>query len=186
MRVKATMLRTRLDFLAERFGPEGVDTVLGALTDEERRTLHSVLPSSWLPFALLNRLDDVIVRRLGGGNVEVIQEAGAFSARRNLTSIYKVFVDQAQGDPLRLMESLCGMHATFYDWGGMKIQPLDDGGCRMETDYSAGASRTNCLSAVGFYSEALRQLQLKAVRVEEQQCQVTGAPLCVYAVSWER
>ena len=186
MRVKATMLRTRLDFLAERFGAPGVDTVLGALGEEEARTLHSVLPSSWLPFSLLNRLDDVIVRKLGGGHTELIREAGAFSARRNLTSIYKVFVDQAQGDPLRLMESLSGMHATFYDWGGMKIHAIDGRSCRMETDYLGGAARTNCLSAIGFYSEALRQLQLKSVRVEEQQCQVTGAPLCVYEVSWER
>jgi hypothetical protein len=186
VQVKATMLRTRLDFLGERFGPDALRSVLEALPEDDRKTLHAVLPSSWVPFTLLNRLDDVIVRKLGGGQTGVIEQAGAYSALKNLTSIYKIFVDQARGDPQSLMESLSGMHATFYDWGGMRAHAVSPERCRMEMDYLGSASRTNCRSAIGFYSEALRQLHLKAVRVEETTCQADGASLCVYDVAWER
>jgi hypothetical protein len=185
MRVKGTVLRTRLEFLKERFGPEAPGSVLGALSDAERRLVGSVLPASWIPFALLTRIDAEIVGRYGDGNAELCREIGAYSAHRNLATVYRTFVEQAGGDPLRLMESLSALHATFHDWGSVRTLRVADRLCRVEADYKGAATRANCLAAVGFYGEALRQLPISASQVLERACQVSKAPLCVYEITWE-
>jgi hypothetical protein len=185
MRVKGTMLRTRLDFLRERYGPEAPPAVLGALDAEERRLVQSALPGSWLPFSLVNHIDDEIVRRYGDGNAELCRDMGAFSAHRTLATVYRMFVEQAGGEPLRLMEGMSALHSTFYDWGSMRATRSGERRCRVESDYKGGATRANCLAAVGFYGEALRQLAVRGAQVRELGCQALGAPVCLYEVSWE-
>jgi|SoiMetStandDraft_2_1073263.scaffolds.fasta_scaffold417667_1 hypothetical protein len=185
MRIKGTMLRTRLEFVRERYGPEAPPSVLGALSAEERRLVQSALPGSWLPFSLLSHIDQEIVRRFGDGNAEVCREIGAFSAHRTLVTVYRVFVEQAEGDPQRLMEGMSTLHATFYDWGSMRATSAGERLCRVESDYQGGATRANCLTAVGFYGEALRQLAVRGAQVLERGCQALGAPLCLYEVTWE-
>jgi hypothetical protein len=185
MRVKGTMLRSRLDFVRERFGPEAPRAVLGALSEEERRLVQSALPASWLPFSLVNHLDDEIVRRYGDGNAEMCRDMGAFAAHRSLATVYRVFVEQAGGDPHRLMEGMSRLHSTFYDWGTMRASRAGERLCRVESDYKGRATRANCLSSVGFYGEALRQLAVRGAQVLERACQASGSPLCVYEVAWE-
>ena len=185
MRIKGTMLRARLDFVRERYGPEAPPSVLGALSDDERRLVQSALPASWLPFSLVNHIDEEIVRRYGDGNAEVCREIGAFSANRTLGTVYRVFVEQAGGDPQRLMEGMSSLHSTFYDFGSMRATRAGDRLCRVESDYKGGATRANCLAAVGFYGEALRQLAVRGAQVLERACQVRGAPVCLYEVTWE-
>lgn len=185
MRVKGTLVRNRLEFLRERYGPEAPPAVLRALDPAEQRTVQSVLPASWIPFSLINNLDDEIVRQYGQGSPEVCRDIGAFAAHRNLSSVYRTFLEQAAGDPHRLLEGLAGLHATSYDWGGVKTTRLGGDRAQVEIDYAGGASRTNCLALVGFYGEALRQLAVKNAKVLERACQAAGGSRCVCEISWE-
>jgi hypothetical protein len=184
VRVKGTLLKTRLDFVIERFGPDAPETVLSRLGDEDRQIARAALSGSWVPFTLLDRIDETIVRELGSGDLSLCREIGAFSARRNLATVYSMFVDQAQGDPQRLMEGLSSLHSTFYDWGGMRAVAAGTGLCQVEVDYGSGATRANCLTAVGFYAEALTRLGVRGAQVTEKACQASGAPVCVFEVAW--
>lgn len=185
MRVKGTLVRNRLEFLRERFGPEAPPRVLRALNPADQRAIQSLLPASWVPFSLLNSLDAEIVGRYGDGNLEMCRDIGAFAAHRNLASVYRTFLDQAAGDPHRLLEGLAGLHSTSYDWGRVKASRLDKTRGQVEVDYAGGASRTNCLTSVGFYGEALRQLALKNAKVLERSCQAAGGALCLYEMAWD-
>lgn len=185
MRVKGTLVRTRLEFLRERFGPEAPPAVIRALGAPEQRAVQSALPASWIPFALLNSLDGEIVARFGHGSQELCRDVGAFTAHRTLASVYRTFVEQAGGDPHRLVEGLASLHSTSYDWGRVRATRLDDSRGQVEVDYAGGASRTNCLASVGFYGEALRQLALKDAKVLERSCQAAGGAVCLYEVAWQ-
>lgn len=58
------------------------------------------------------------------------------------------------------------------------------GESRVEVEYDGAASRTNCLTAVGFYTEALRLLGVEEASVRESACQAEGDELCSYEIRW--
>lgn len=184
VKVKGTSIRSRLEFLQQRWGEEARDGVLAGLDAVDRAAVENTLAASWVPFALLNRLDAAIVSGPGGGDLQVARDIGAYSAERNLSTVYRMFVDQARGDPAALLENLATLHGSFYDWGSMRAIRLGRGECRVEVEYAGAASRTNCLTAVGFYTEALRRLGVEEAEVRETECQAEGGTLCAYDVRW--
>lgn len=184
MRVKGSLLKTRWEFLHEHHGPDAQRRVLDLLPEPERRQAETALSGSWIPFALATQVDEAIVACFGGGQAAICSEIGAYSARRNLATLYRVFVEQAQHDPLRLLEQLALLHGTLYDWGSSQATRLDDSGCVMEADYGGAATRLNCLSAVGFYREALCLLKLGEVTATERGCQAEGAARCAVELRW--
>jgi hypothetical protein len=95
-----------------------------------------------------------------------------------------MFVERAGGDPQQLMENLATLHRTIYDWGWTRAVPAGEGVCRLEGEYEGHGTRANCLTAVGFYSEALRLLGIDGAGVEELACQASGADLCAYEIRW--
>lgn len=182
MNVKGTAIRSRLDFLRETCGPEGLEKVLAALPAEDRRALEGALPTSWIPVELVDRLDLEIVRQ--GGGLHPAREYGAFSARRNLTRVYKVFLDQAAGDPQLLLQSLVPLHASFYDEGSMCLQDAERGSCGIELDFAGRAARFRCQVSLGFVEQALRMLDVRDLQIQETGCQTRGSARCAFSVRW--
>ncbi len=185
MNVKGSLLKTRWEFLEQRQPPGARARVLAALPPEQSRAAASALSASWIPFHLVTKVDEIIVTQCGADDVRLCVEIGAFSARRNLTSLYHVFMEQAGGDPFRLLEHLAMLHGTLYDWGFSRAQRLGAHECMMEAEYGGGARRTNCLTALGFYREALRLIEVPGVLAEERACQAAGDPLCSVHLTWQ-
>ncbi len=126
-----------------------------------------------------------LLERFGGGHDELAREFGAFSAKKNLTSLYKIFIEQAQGDPHSLFENLSNLHRSFYDSGSMQALRTGDRTTSIEVDYEGSATRPNCLTAVGFYSTALELIGVTGAGVEERACQAEGAKLCRFEIHWD-
>ena len=184
MRVKGSTLRSRLEFLRERFGEDSVESVLEGLGVDDRTTIGKVMPGSWVAFDVVDRFDRQIIDRFGAGHDELAREFGAFSARKNLTSLYKMFVEQAQGDPHALFDNLSNLHRNFYDTGGMRALRAGERTTNLEVDYEGAATRPNCLTAVGFYATALELIGVAGAKVEERECQAEGAKLCRFEIHW--
>jgi hypothetical protein len=185
MKVKGTALRSRIGFLRERFGEDSLATVLEGLDATDRKVISGALPGSWIPFEIIDRFEREIIERFGGGHDELAQEFGAFSAKENLTTLYKIFIEQAQGDPHSLFENLSNLHRSFYDCGDMRALRTGDRTTSLEVDYEGSATRPNCLTAVGFYSTALEIIGVAGARVEERACQAEGAKLCRFEIRWD-
>ncbi len=62
--IKGAVLKSRLAFVEEHAGKEGVQRVLEALPAADQRTLRMLFTSNWYPFALGRALDEAIVRVL--------------------------------------------------------------------------------------------------------------------------
>ena len=86
--IKGSVVKSRLAFVEEHFGKEGLARVLQALPEDDRRTLNMVLTVKWYPLDLGIRLDDAIVQTLGNGEPEFFEKLGAASADRNLTTVH--------------------------------------------------------------------------------------------------
>lgn len=180
--VKGTAVRSRLEFLRETLGPDGLKALLAVFPEEQRWALAAALPASWVPVELVDRLDLEVVRR--GGGLQLAREYGAFSARRNLTNVYQAFLDQAAGDPQQLLENLASLHRSFYDEGGMRLRDQQRGSCRIELDFAGRAARFRCQVSLGFVEEALRMIDAEVLQLQEAGCQTRGEARCAFAVRW--
>ena len=64
--IKGVVLKSRLGFVRENKGEPGLQSVLARLPEADRAAMNSLLPSSWYPFELNERLDQAIAQAKGG------------------------------------------------------------------------------------------------------------------------
>ena len=78
--IKGAVLKSRLAFVQENFGKDGLQRVLASLPEGDQRTLKMLFTSNWYPFEMGKALDDAIVRVFGGGKAQFFERLGAASA----------------------------------------------------------------------------------------------------------
>jgi predicted ATPase len=113
--VKGSVLKARLAFVADHGGKDAVARVEAELTSEERQALQTLLTMKWYPFELGKRLDDAIVRVLGGGRREFFEKLGEASAETNLTTLHQAFL--VAGDPHAFLAKAPQIYALYYETG---------------------------------------------------------------------
>ena len=86
--VKGAVLKSRIAFVESHFGKDSLQQVLASLPPEDQRPLRLLFTSNWYPFELGKRLDDAIVRVVGGGRTDFFERLGAASAETNLSSLH--------------------------------------------------------------------------------------------------
>ena len=181
--IKGSVVKSRLAFVEEHSGKEGVQRVLAALPEADRKALASVISVKWYPLDLGTRLDDTIVRVLGGGKPEFFERLGAASADKNLTTVHKAFV--TNGDPHGFLQRTPAIYSMYYERGRREYQKTGDRSAVLTTHDAEVFSAPDCLTIVGWHRRALEMCGAGAVRVVEEECRAKGASVCRYRVSWE-
>ena len=113
--IKGAVLKSRMAFIQEHFGVDGVHRVLASLPDGDQRTLRMLFTSNWYPFDLGKSLDDAIVRVLGGGKPEFFERLGAASAEKNLSTIHTGYL--TRGDPHGFLSKSPSFYSLYYETG---------------------------------------------------------------------
>lgn len=91
MQVKGSAVTSRLHYLDEH-APEKRDEVVGALAVEHRAILKAgVEKNSWVPYSLFIDLNIRLDAVLGDGDLALCRTMGAYGARVNLPTIYRLF-----------------------------------------------------------------------------------------------
>jgi hypothetical protein len=121
IKVKGSVLRSRLAFVEEQKGAEGLGKVLARLPAADRDALARLLPTSWYPFEMGSRLDEAIVQELGGGRPDYFLRLGAASAERNLKGVHRAFL--RPGDPHAFLAQAPEIYAFYYDKGRRAYEP---------------------------------------------------------------
>jgi hypothetical protein len=129
--VKGTAVETTMLFVRERYGEEGYQRWLAALSPESREIVTSkILPSAWYPLEQAYVAPTrVVCEQYFGGAKRGAFEVGRYSALRALTGIYKMFVKI--GSPAWLMERGSKVFETYYRPSHLEVVDRKDGGCRM-------------------------------------------------------
>lgn len=181
--VKGAVLKSRLGFVEQHFGPDGVRRVLESLTPEDRRSLELLFTSNWYPFELGTRLDDAIVRVLGGGRPELFERLGAASAQRNLGSIHSSYL--TPGDPQVFLANAPAIYAAYYETGRREYRATGPKSGVLTTHGAEAYSAADCLTVIGWYRQALEMCGATGVKVVEEECRARGGSVCRYRVSWQ-
>jgi uncharacterized protein (TIGR02265 family) len=181
--IKGAVLKSRLAFVEEHFGKEGVQRVLEALPSADQRSLRMLFTSNWYPFALGKMLDDAIVRVLGGGKTEFFERLGEASAAKNLSTIHGGFL--TKGDAHAFLAKSPAIYSLYYKAGRREYQPLGPKEGVLTTYDAETFSAPDCLTVVGWYRKALEMCGVNGASVVEEECRATGGKVCRYRVRWE-
>lgn len=180
--VKGSVLKSRFAMIEDLGGAAAVERVLAAMTPQDRAALKTVVAIGWYPFDLGTRLDDAIVRTLGGGRPEFFEKLGAASAEKNLTGAHKSFL--APGDPHRFLSRAHAVYAAYYKSGHREYERTSDKEALLTTYEAATFSVPDCLTVVGWYKKALEMCGCAGVKVVEEECRARGGKICRYRASW--
>jgi uncharacterized protein (TIGR02265 family) len=182
--VKGAVLKSRLSFIEEHAGANGLTRVLDTLSDDDRSTLKRVLPVGWYPFALGERLDDAIVGVLGNGDQRFFERLGAASAERNLTSVHKSYL--RPGDPHGFLERAPAIFRSYYESGRREYERTGPTSGVLTTYDADAFSLPDCLTIIGWHRTALEMCGAVQVTIVETECRARGASVCRYTVTWKR
>lgn len=91
-RVKGAMVRAHLQFIREQLGEPALALTLKALPLAVAAEVQGILASTWCTFESLVVLDRTIARVAGRDERELMRELGRYSARINLSTIYRAFI----------------------------------------------------------------------------------------------
>jgi len=182
--IKGAVLKSRLAFVQDQFGTEGLQRILASLPDSDQRTLRMLFTSNWYPFDLGKALDDAIVRVLGGGKSEFFERLGAASAEKNLSSIHTGYL--TRGDAHGFLSKSPSFYSLYYETGRREYTQAGPKEGVLVTYDAETFSAPDCLTVVGWYKKALEMCGVKGVKIKEEECRARGGAVCRYRVSWDQ
>ena len=180
--VKGSVLKSRLAFVEDHFGAEGVSRVIASLGEEDQKALGMILTVKWYPFELGKRLDNAIVQVLGGGRTEYFERLGEASADKNLATLHRGFL--TEGKPHGFLAKAPAIYALYYETGRREYQQTGDSQGVLTTHDAETFSTADCLTVIGWYRRALEMCGAKQVVIVEDECRARGGAVCRYKVSW--
>lgn len=180
--IKGSILKSRLGFVEQHWGAEGLQRLLAAMPDEDRRTLQAVLTVKWYPFEVGERLDAAIVNVLGEGKAEVFERLGAASADSNLTSLHKSFV--TPGRPHDFLAKAPQIYRFYYETGHRTYEKTGETSGVLTTHEAETFSTPDCLTVIGWYKRALEMCGVSDVAIDEDECRARGGAVCRYRIRW--
>lgn len=180
--IKGSVLKTRMAFVEEHSGKDGVQRVLDALSADDRKSLGMILTVQWYPFALGKRLDDAIVQVIGAGKSAFFERLGEASAEKNLATIHKGFL--TQGDAHAFLEKAPAIYRLYYETGRREYARTGEREGVLTTHDAETFSVPDCMTVTAWHRRALELCGVKNPRVVEDECRANGGAVCRYRVSW--
>ena len=180
--IKGVVLRSRLVYVRDNMGESAVASVLARLPQSDQQELGRVLPASWYPFELQERLDDAIAAQMGIGE-KIFRLLGEQSARDNLGSTHRAFVDAH--DPHGLLQHAASIHDAYYDTGRRVYERSGPKSALLKTFDCLSTSRAECLSNMGWHQAAIEICGGQRARVSDPLCRARGDAHCEYLCEWD-
>lgn len=180
--IKGSVLKSRLAFVEEHAGREGLERVLAALDPATRRELKMVLTVKWYAFEVGKALDDAIVTVIGGGRPEFFERLGRASAEKNLATMHRGFL--VEGDPHAFLAKAQSIYSLYYETGRREYQRVGEREGILTTHDAETFSAPDCLTVVGWYKRALELCGAKEVSMVEEECRAAGGAVCRYRIAW--
>jgi uncharacterized protein (TIGR02265 family) len=183
-RIKGYVLNSRLAFVSEKFGPGALADVLSSLPEADRSVLGEViLVSSWYASELCQRLDEAIIRIIGGRSEAAFKELGRKSADDNLIKFQAGFLRGKT--PKMFLEQTPAIYKLYYDVGSREYQSTSPTSGQLITRDGESVSYGDCLTIMGWHERALELTGAKNPLVTHPVCKARGGNVCRYEVSWE-
>jgi uncharacterized protein (TIGR02265 family) len=180
--VKGSVLKSRLAFVGQIAGKDGVERVLASFSPDERHALRNLIAVQWCPFDLARRLDEAIVTVLAQGNPQFFEQLGAASAESNLTTVHRAFI--TPGDPHAFLAKAPQIYRLYYDTGRREYAKTGARSAQLTTFDAETFSAPDCLTVIGWHRRALEMCGATGIDIVEDECRARGGSVCRYRLAW--
>jgi hypothetical protein len=182
-RVKGGLLRSHLQWAAERQPPLKLEAICERVSAESARVLRApILTLGWYPFRTVIETDRAIAALAGGMDLkESVIALGRYSARINLTTNYRVY---NRSQPHEFFLSAAQLHSHFLDFGRAEYTRTGPTACRLSMRDYPCFSEVFCWSARGYYEEATLLQGGRTPKVIEATCMCRGEESCDFEIRW--
>jgi uncharacterized protein DUF2378 len=182
--IKGAILKSRLAFVEQHAGKEGVERVIKSMPQPDQRTLKMIFTSNWYPFELGTALDEAIVREIGAGDRAFFEQLGEASAESNLGGIHSGYL--TRGDAHGFLAKAPSIYSLYYESGRREYEPVGPNEGVLTTIGAGSFSAPDCLTVIGWHRRALEMCGVKGVQITEEECRAKGGTVCRYRVRWAR
>jgi hypothetical protein len=181
--LKGVIFRSHLAWAREHLTPTELEHIWQRLGPEMKTTLGGpIVVSSWYPFEWLIKLDRTLIDLYGSRFPDLARDLGRYSARINLTTTYRAFDRESNHDFFRNSALL---HSQFQDFGSSIYEALGPTAGRMKLTEYRCYSPLYCVSALGYYEQAIKNHGSTDASVAESECQCLGDKSCTFEMSWQ-
>jgi predicted hydrocarbon binding protein len=180
-RIRGQIFESRILWVRDHEGPASVQTVMEALTPEDRKAIRGLERGGWYPLSLFLRMEQAMVVTLGGGDPVLLERMGEGSARRRTEWLKEHgSLVSVHGLLARIAEE----HRHFLTFGRATYQRLGFHTGEIVFSEYPEPSLQLCRSARGYLRGAVEAVAGTAAAVETT-CQCQGAPACTFRLSWK-
>lgn len=181
VKVKGGALLSRLAFVREHLGDEGVQGVMARLPEDDRAVCAHILTGAWYSFELNEKIDQAVAAQMGMGE-KVFLLIGEKSASQNLGGPHKAMF--SPGDPHGLLRRTPQIYQMYYDVGRRSYEHAGEKKAILRTYDAVMFSRQDCMTIIGWHRKAIEMCGGTEVRVTETRCRAKGAEHCEYVCEW--
>src|SRR5688500_4473807 len=167
LKVKGGALLSRLAFVRDHHGEEGVQRVLNRLPEADRNVCAQILTGGWYPFDLNERIDSAVAEEMGMGD-NVFLMMGEKSAVQNLSGPHRAML--SEGDPHGPLKRTPQIYQMYYDTGRRTYEHAGETKAILRTYDAPTLSRHDCLTVVGWHPKPIEMCGRGNVRVIETKC----------------
>jgi hypothetical protein len=179
--VRGSVLASRFEFVADRWGEEGRRTLLANLSQSELKRLAGVArDGDWFDFETLERLDRAIVEDLARGASGIAHELGWASAEYNLAFLRRALPPGL--DTRRALERIA-RGTLLQSFGCESCEPID-GGLALTVRYPLGVPAVYRATVAGFYAALLVAFGCEDARVVERVLPYESLGIHRYDLLW--
>ncbi len=185
MEAKGTAIVTLPAFIKKKFGNEGFDKWLSALSPEAKQIYAApILANSWFPLtATLTNPTKLMCDLFYKGNMEGAFECGQFSADHALTGIYKVFIKF--GSPEFLVKRATVIFPTYYTPSTMEAYSMKKGSITIKITQFEDIHRVIENRIAGWSQRALTLCGCKNVNASITQSLTNKSPFTEITFTWQ-
>jgi len=182
--IKGTTIKTRLEFIEERFGPNGRDEATESVRREfGAEAIEVLLPMSWYPLALDDFLCRFAVRKYQRPEEQVYRDLGVYSAQKH----FKYFQSLMAGrkDPMSFLELMPRFHNTYdRGLGEMDIDKPSEKEGVLRIKAPTEPYRSHCATTVAYLVETCLRVTGTSIRGDETACKARGDADCRWRFRW--
>jgi hypothetical protein len=184
MEVKGTAIRAIPEFIAAKFGKEGLNQWLNSLTENARKVYGgSILAGGWYPVTEVmveptRKMCELFFR----GDLKGAREGGRFSAEKGLKGVYRIFVKL--GSPEFLIRKASLIFSSYYEPSEMKVVAQEDRKAVVHITKFPEPSAMIENRIVGWMEKALEISGCKRVDIRITQSLAKGAPYTEIVATW--
>ncbi len=127
MEVKGTLLKNTEEWVVEKYGMEKWRELVAAMKDDIKNDIAdgTIFSGNWYPIDGFIEVNEKIVQMFGGGNFKILYDMTKEGAKKNMKSIYRIFIKVAT--PEYVVKKAAAIYSQLYNFGEMKVVKQNKG-----------------------------------------------------------